>query len=78
MPGSHRVLIKYTGVVAVVARPQLLGPMGGSGVVLNHPWARGSWEAVGGFPSGLPCLVGAGLGRGEDGLRKISQLRLAL
>lgn len=78
VPGSHRVLIKYTDVVAVVARPQLLGPVGGSGVALNHPWARGSWEVAGRFPSGLPCLVGAGLGRGEDGLRKIPQLQRAL
>lgn len=46
--------------------------------MLSHPWARGSREAAGGFPSGLPCLVGAGPGRGEDGLRKIPQLQLVL
>lgn len=40
--GSHSVLIKYTGIVAAVAAPQVLDPRSGSGAVLNHLWVQGS------------------------------------
>lgn len=45
--GSHSVLIKYTGIVAAVAAPQILDPRSGSGAELNHLWEAG--EAADGF-----------------------------
>lgn len=76
--GSDRALIKYTGIGAVVAIPQLLGLMWGTRAVLNHPWAGGAEEAANGFLSGLQHLVGPGLGYDEEGLRRIPQLQLML
>lgn len=61
--GSHRVLIKCTGIVAVVAVPQLWGPMWGSKVVLNHPWA---WWGRGG--SGWVPLWSATSGGSRTGV----------
>ena len=63
MPGSQKVLIKYTGVVAAVAVPQLLGSVWGSGMVLNDPRA---WQGRGG--SEWVSLWSAMSGRGRAGL----------
>lgn len=76
--GSHSVLIKYTGIVAAVAAPQVLEPRSGSGAVLNHLWVQGSRGGSRWVPAALPCLAGAGLGCDEEGLREMLQLQFVL
>lgn len=41
VPGSHRVLIKYTNIVAVVAVPQLSGTVWGEWGVVEPPLGLG-------------------------------------
>lgn len=66
--GSHSVLVKYTGVGAAVAAPQILDPRSGSGAVLNHLWGQGSKGGSRWVSADLLCLARAGLGCDEGGL----------
>lgn len=78
MLGSHSVLIKYTGIGAAVAAPQISDPRSGSGAVLSHLWVQGVRGGSRWVPADLPCLARAGLGCDDEGLGETLQLQFVL
>lgn len=74
---SHRVLIKYTGIVAAVAAPQILSQVR-EWCSAEPPGVLGSRGSSRWVPADLPCLARAGLGCDEEGLRETLQVQFVL